>query len=90
MSAPGYNLANNAKYPEIAKDFEWTFKRMKSFKVDIFLSAHASQFNLDEKMHARQRGIQANPFIDPQGYTAYLEATEKAFRERLASQSVRP
>ncbi len=90
MSAPGYNLANNAKYPEIAKDFEWTFKRMKSFKVDIFLSAHASQFNLDEKMQARQRGIQANPFIDPQGYTAYLEATEKAFRERLASQSVRP
>lgn len=90
MSAPGYNLVNNAKYPEIAKDFEWTFKRMKSFKVDIFLSAHASQFNLDEKMQARQRGIQANPFIDPQGYTAYLEATEKAFRERLASQSVRP
>lgn len=90
MSAPGYELVNNTKYPEIAKDFERTFARMKAFKVDIFLSAHASQFNLAEKMQARQRGIQPDPFIDPQGYSAYLEATEKAFRERLASQSARP
>ena len=89
-TAPGYNLGNNAKYPEIAKDFERTFARMKAFKVDIFLSAHASQFKLDEKLQALRRGAQPNPFIDPQGYLAYLEATEKAFRERLASQSKQP
>ncbi|MEO5860447.1 MAG: subclass B3 metallo-beta-lactamase [Pyrinomonadaceae bacterium] len=89
-TAPGYNLVDNAKYPEIAKDFEGTFAQMKTFKVDIFLSAHASQFNLYEKMQALQRGVRPNPFIDPQGYVAYLKATDKAFRERRASQSKRP
>lgn len=89
-TAPGYNLINNAKYPEIANDFNRTFERMKGFKVDIFLSAHASQFKLAEKMQALRRGTQPNPFIDPQGYKAYLDATEEAFRERLASQSKRP
>lgn len=86
-SAPGYTLVGNTKYPEIAQDFERTFKMMRSFKVDIFLSAHASQFGMLEKLETLRRGATSNPFIDPDGYLRYVEQTEKAFRDRLASQS---
>lgn len=89
-TAPGYKLVGNEKYPNIALDFENTFKRMRALKVDIFLSAHASQFRIDEKLSALRNGAKANPFIDPTGYLEFLNATEKAFRERLASQSVKP
>jgi metallo-beta-lactamase class B len=86
-TAPEYTLVNNAKYPAIARDFERTFKRLRSLKVDIFLSAHASQFDLLEKLGSRRKGSTPNPFIDPERYLRYLDQTEKAFRDRLAEQS---
>ncbi len=89
-TAPGYKLVGNEKYPEIISDFETTFKRMRKMKVDIFLSAHASQFAMEEKLVALRKGANPNPFIDPKGYAAFIDATEKAFRDRLGSQSVKP
>lgn len=89
-TAPGFQLVNNPKYPEIVRDFENTFARMKKFKVDIFLSAHASQFGLDKKLDGVKRGDKINPFIDPAGYAAFLDATEQAFRKLLATQSAKP
>lgn len=87
-TAPGYVLVNNPKYPDIAKDFESTFKKMRAFKVDIFLSAHASQFQMDEKIKIlRGGGGVSNPFIDRAGYERFVEQTEKAFRDRLSEQS---
>lgn len=89
-TAPGYKLVGNEKYPEIARDFEATFKRLRGMKVDIFLSAHASQFAMEKKMKTlRSRGTM-NPFIDPKGYVAYLDSTEKTFRESLESQGAKP
>lgn len=89
-TAPGYKLVGNEKYPSIASDFESTFKRMRGLKVDIFLSAHASQFRMDEKLARFRAGAAVNPFIDPKGYLAFLDATEKAFRDRLTNQQAQP
>lgn len=88
-TAPGYQLVANDKYPNIVSDFENTFKRMRGIKVDIFLSAHASQFKMDEKLALKRRSSVSNPFIDPAGYLAFLDATEKAFRQRLAEQKLK-
>lgn len=89
-TAPGYKLVGNEKYPNIVQDFENTFRRMRTMKVDIFLSAHASQFGMEEKLSALRTGAKSNPFVDPTGYAEFLTATEKAFRDRLASQSAKP
>ena len=89
-TAPGYKLVGNEKYPKIASDFEGTFKRMRRLKPDIFLSAHASQFRMVEKLSALRGGAKTNPFIDPKGYLEFLDLTEKAFRDRLSTQSVKP
>ncbi|HEX6279169.1 MAG TPA: subclass B3 metallo-beta-lactamase [Pyrinomonadaceae bacterium] len=86
-TAPGFTLVGNGKYPEIVKDFESTFKRIKAIKVDIFLSSHASAFGLAAKAEKLRSGASPNPFIDPEGYRQYVESTEKAFRQRLAEQS---
>jgi metallo-beta-lactamase class B len=82
---PGYKLVNNAAYPQIAQDYERTWRVLKSLPCDIFLGAHGSYFNLQEK-YARMKPAAANPFIDPQGYKKYVDQKEKDFYAELAKQ----
>jgi metallo-beta-lactamase class B len=80
-----YRLADNPAYPEIARDYERTFRRLEELPCDLFLGAHASFFGLEEK---RRRllagGGPVNPFLDPAGCRAYLERSEAAYRALLA------
>ncbi|MGH9697077.1 MAG: subclass B3 metallo-beta-lactamase [Bryobacteraceae bacterium] len=87
-TAPGYKLAGNKKYPEIAQDYEHTFKILRSLPCDIFLASHGSFFDLTGK-RKRLESAKINPFIDPDGYRAFLDRTERDFRSSLAAQSRR-
>ena len=82
---PGYNLVNNAAYPQIAQDYEQMFRVLKSLPCDFFLGAHGSYYNMEEKF-ARLKESAANPFIDPQGYKSYVAEREQAFRDELRKQ----
>jgi metallo-beta-lactamase class B len=86
---PGYQLARNASYPGIAEDFERTFKVLKSLPVDYFLGAHGSYFNLEAKRPRMKEG-EVSPFIDPEGYRAYVLEREQAFRTELTKQRRSP
>ena len=81
----GYKLVDNAAYPEIASDFERTFRVLKSLPIDIFLGAHGDYFDMKTKYPRLKEGA-ANPFIDPAGYNAYVADREEAFRTELAKQ----
>jgi len=81
----GYKLVNNAKYPQIAEDFAKTFRVLKSLHCDVFLGAHGVYYGLDEKYKKLQAGG-ANPFIDPDGYRAYVEERRQAFENNLKAQ----
>jgi metallo-beta-lactamase class B len=81
-----YRLVKDPSYPGIAQDFELTFRTLKALPCDVFLGAHASSFDMEEKFARRSKGG-ANPFIDPQGYKDYVADREKAFRDELAKQS---
>jgi metallo-beta-lactamase class B len=85
----GYKLVGNASYPEIASDYERTFRVLKSLPVDIFLGAHGDYFDLKTK-YARLKEGAVSPFIDPAGYKAYVADREAAFRTELAKQKVAP
>lgn len=89
-SAPGYKLVNNAGYPGIVADYEKTFRLLKSLPCDVFLAAHGQFYNMLEKAKLAEQGKTPNPFIDPEGYRRYLDASEKSFRKLLASQSGAP
>lgn len=82
----GYKLVNNTRYPEIAKDYETTFRVLKSLPCDIFLGAHGDYYGMLAKYPKLQAGG-ANPFIDPAGYEAYVAEREQAFRAELKKQS---
>jgi metallo-beta-lactamase class B len=79
---PGYELANNSDYPEIADDFAKTFKILKSLPCDIFLGAHGAYYGMPTKYDLKA-GASENPFLDPTGYKEYVDFKEKAFRRTL-------
>jgi len=82
---PGYKLVDNKQYPQIAADYEKTFQILRSLPCDIFLGAHGVYYDMDAKLKRAKAGG-ANPFVDPQGYRAYVAEREQAFRQELANQ----
>lgn len=86
-TAPGYKLVNNSLYPNIANDYTHTFELLKSLKCDVFLSSHGWFFSLTEKMQRMEKNKKVNPFIDPQGYKAFIERTEKDFLQQVKKET---
>jgi metallo-beta-lactamase class B len=80
----GYKLVHNALYPNIAQDYEQTFRVLKALHCDIFLGAHGDYYGMGRKFDAMKPGA-PNPFIDPAGYRQYVQEREQAFRAALRS-----
>ncbi len=83
---PGYRLVDNKDYPEIADDFAKTFAILKSLPCDVFLGAHGDYYGMIAKYE--RMTAEKNPFVDPEGYRAYVDSKEKEFRRKLAEQMV--
>jgi metallo-beta-lactamase class B len=83
---PGYKLAHNAAYPQIADDYRHQFEVLASLPCEIFLGAHGVYFGLNEK-YARFKAGDRNAFIDSAGYKAYVEDRKQAFEAELSRQS---
>ena len=81
---PGYKLVNNRQYPEIAQDYERTFRVLKSLACDVFLGAHGNYYGMEKKYPLL--GKVPNPFIDPARYQAYVSEREQAFRTEWKKQ----
>ncbi len=86
---PGYILVGNKAYPKIADDYVKTFAVLKSLPCDLFLGAHGGYYGLKEK-YARMKAGAANPFIDPEGYKAYVAEREATFRKEWQRQKLHP
>jgi len=81
---PGFILVNNKDNPQIAEEYERTFKVLRGLKCDIPLGSHPAMYNLAEKYPKLGKG--PNPFIDPQGYKTELDIVENIFRTTLEEQ----
>lgn len=82
---PGYKLVANVKYPQIAADYETTFRVLRSLPCDIFLGAHGEYYNMDAKLKRLHAGS-SNPFVDPEGYQTFVQEHEQEFKQKLAEQ----
>jgi metallo-beta-lactamase class B len=80
-----YRLVNNKAYPQIAHDFAKQFQTLRSLPCDVFLGAHGSYFGMLGK-YARLKAGGPNPFIDPDGYRAFVADAQEAFQEQLRKQ----
>jgi metallo-beta-lactamase class B len=85
QSALDYKFVGQESYPGITADFEKSFALLNHLPCDIFLASHGSFFHFVEKHERLLRG-DANAFIDPNGYKAYLRESEQEFRNKLAQQ----
>ena len=82
---PSYKLVGNRAYPQIAEDYEKTFRVLKALPADLFLGAHASYFKLRTKYERFKQG-EASAFFDPTGYKDFVSETEEAFQTELRKQ----
>jgi metallo-beta-lactamase class B len=82
---PGYKLVDNPLYPQIAADFEKTFRVLKSLPCDLFLGAHGSYFGMEGK-YERFKSRSTTAIVDPDGYKKYVSQKEQAFRRELQKQ----
>jgi metallo-beta-lactamase class B len=69
-------------YPNIAQDYAYTLQAMKNIHFDIWLSSHASQFNLQSK-HTPGNSYNPSAFIDQAGYDAALRDLQKQYDEKI-------
>jgi metallo-beta-lactamase class B len=86
---PGYILVGNKNYPQIAEDYVKTFAVLKSLPCDLFLGAHGAYFGLKAK-YEKMKAAAANPFIDPEGYKAYVAERDDTFRKEWERQKQNP
>lgn len=86
----GYRLVNNPRYPQIATDFERTFRVLRSLPCDIFLGAHGGFFDLETKRSRPDRESQRRAFRDHDGYVKFVAEREQALFLNLANQETAP
>ena len=67
-------------YGGTIQDFGKTLDRLEAFKVDIWLGSHPNQNETFRKLELLQKGVTPNPYIDPDGWKAFL----KGLRASLA------
>ena len=79
------SFAAAKSYPGIAKDYAYTLSAMKNLKFDIWLAAHASQFNLGKK-HKPDTPYNPGAFVDREGYDAALADLQKRYEEHVKRQ----
>jgi metallo-beta-lactamase class B len=75
-------FADVTAYPNIARDYAYTLQAMKNIHFDIWLAAHAGQFNLHEK-HKPGDAYNPSAFEDQKGYDSSLNDLQKAYDEKM-------
>jgi metallo-beta-lactamase class B len=74
-------LTNNPRYPDIARDYAATFRKLKALPCDVFLAPHATFFGLEEK--ARRVGEGVNPFVDAKAFHDFVNKAELTYLKQL-------
>jgi metallo-beta-lactamase class B len=82
LSLNAANLGDNPGYPNIREDFVKSFKVMRTLPADVFVGSHTGFYQMAQKYARLEKG-EPNPFIDPAGYKALIDSSEKAFQDRI-------
>lgn len=80
-----HKFSDAKAYPNIQKDYAYTFDEMKKLDFDVWVTSHASQFNLHEK---RKIGDSYNPklFMDKELFFKNLKDLEEDYLKKLGEE----
>ena len=83
---PNTDLRGTPAYPNIGADWAKTMKDLPTVPCDVFLATNGSFFDMEKKHDELMKNPSQNPFIDPEGYKAYIQRMEDAYQKLLANQ----
>jgi metallo-beta-lactamase class B len=82
VSVCGLGVLEAVRYPEQRTDRERSLRVLRGLRPDIWVTNHARTWGRYRKFVARGTARNpTDPFIDPEGYRAYLDAAEAELRE---------
>jgi metallo-beta-lactamase class B len=82
VSVCGTGVLEMVRYPEQAADRERSIRVLRRLPADIWVTNHARAWGRYRKFVASTTaGNPIDPFIDPEGYRAYIDAAEAELRE---------
>ena len=84
-SNPGFQFVDNPTNPTIADQYRQGFAVLRSLSPDIPLASHPAMYKMVEKYEQLAAGG-PNPFVDPEGYIAEIDAVETLFLDVLREQ----
>ncbi len=82
---PGKRLEVDPTYPGVSEDFASTYRRQKQMDVDVFVSAHASQYGMHDK-YVPGQAYSPDTFVDPEGFLTAVERLESIYLEQVAAE----
>lgn len=85
LSAPGFRLVGNLKYPDVVKDFEHSFAVVAALPCDIPLAPHPGMVDFWDRVAKREKG-DVNALLDPAKCRAYANEARDDFEAKLAQQ----
>lgn len=81
VSACSLKVLGGMRYREQGAQMERSFSQLRSLPVDIWVTSHARLWGRYRKFIARDTAANpVAPFIDPEGYRAYVDSAEARFR----------
>jgi metallo-beta-lactamase class B len=81
VSACSLVVVLGMRYPEQRTDLERSFRVLRSLPADIWVTSRARLWGRYRKFVARDTAKNpVDPFIDPEGYRAYIDDAEAEFR----------
>lgn len=80
LSAPGYQLKGNPRYPRLVEDYKRSFATVRALPCDVLLTPHPGASNWDYAAGARA-GAKALTC------KAYADAAEQKFDAQLAKET---
>lgn len=81
----GKRIVVNPTYAGVAEDFATTYNKQKQLTVDVWVAAHNSQFEMQDKYQPGQ-AYDPDTFVDPIGYIRAIERLESAYLEVIADE----
>ncbi len=77
LSAPGYRLVDNPRYPRIVEDYRRSFDVVRALPCDVLLTPHPGSSGRNYAEPATSR---------PMGCVEYADASERSFEQQLQAE----
>lgn len=81
----GKRLVVDPTYDNVAVDFATTYNKQKQMDVDVWVAAHASQYDMHDKYTPGQ-AYDPEAFVDPMGFVRAVEELETAYLGLIAEE----